>query len=50
MDMAILDSDEVGGSDVAGITGGVCGVAGEVEGVTSGIGSVGAGGLVSVGI
>ena len=48
--MVVLGSNEEEDSDIAGITGGVCGVAGEVEGVTSGIGSVGAGGLVSVGI
>ena len=46
--MAILGSDEGEGSDVAGITGGVCGVAGRAEGVTSGIGSVEA--PMSVGI
>ena len=37
--MAILSSDEEGGSNVAGKTGGVCGVAGGAEGATSGIGS-----------
>ena len=54
MDMAILDSDGGGGSDVDGITGGVPGVAGRVEGATSGIGPVegitGAKTLISVGI
>ena len=39
MDIAILGSDEKGGSIVAGITEGVCGVAGGAEGATSGIGS-----------
>ena len=41
--MAILGSDERGGSDIDGITGGVPGVAGGAEGVTSGIGAVGTG-------
>ena len=54
MDMAILGSDEEEGSDVAGKTGGVRGVAGGAEGATSGIGSreatVGAGGVMSTGI
>ena len=54
MDIAILGSDEGEGSDVARITGGVCGVAGGAEGATSGIGSVkgtvGAGALMSAGI
>ena len=54
MDMAILDSDGGGGSDVASITSGVPGVAGGAEGATSGIGpvegTVGAGALVSTGI
>ena len=54
MDMVILGSDEGGGSDIDGITGGVHGVAGGAEGVTSGIGSVegtvGAGALMSAGI
>ena len=54
MDMEILGSDEEKGSDVAGITGGVHGVAGGAEGATSGIGSVegtaGAGALMSAGI
>ena len=52
--MAILGSDEEEGSDVAGKTGGVRGVAGGAEGATSGIGSVegtiGAGALMSAGI
>ena len=54
MDMAILDSDGGGGSDVDGITGGVPGVVGGAEGATSGIGpvegTVGAGALMSAGI
>ena len=54
MDMAILGSDEGGGSDIDGITKGVRGMAGGAEGATSGIGSVegttGAGALMSVGI
>ena len=54
MDMAILGSDEEKGSDVAGITGGVHGVAGGAEGATYGIGSVeataGAGAIMSTGI
>ena len=54
MDMAILGSDEGGGSDIDGITGGVRGVVGGAEGVTSSIGfvegTVGAGALMSVGI
>ena len=54
MDMVVLSSNEEEGSDVAGITGGSRGVAGEVEGATSGIGSaegtVGAGALVSAGV
>ena len=48
MGIAILGSDEGGGSDVAGITGGVRGVAGGAEGATSSIGSAGA--LMSAGI
>ena len=52
--MAILGSDEEKGSDVAGITGGVRGVAGRAECATSGISSVegttGAGALMSAGI
>ena len=54
MGIAILGSDEGDGSDVGGITRGVCGVAGGAEGATSGIGSVkgttGAGALMSAGI
>ena len=54
MDIAILGSDEGNGSEIGGITGGVCGVAGGVKGATSGIGSVevtaGAGGVMSTGI
>ena len=54
MDMAILDSDGGGGSDVDGITGGVPGVARGSEGATLGIGPiegiVGAGALMSIGI
>ena len=54
MDMVVLGSNEEEGSDVAGITGGSRGVAGEAEGATSGKGSVedtaGAGALVSVGV
>ena len=54
MDMGILGSDEGGGSDIDGITGGVRGVAGGAEGATSSIGSVegtaGAGALMSAGI
>ena len=42
MGMAILSSDEIEGSDVTGITGGVLGVAGKTEGAPSGMGSVGA--------
>ena len=52
--MAILGSDEGEGSDVAGITGRVCGMVGGAEGATFGIGSVegtiGAGALMSAGI
>ena len=54
MDMAILDSNGGGGSDVAGTTGGVPGMAGGAKDATSGIGPVegtaGAGALMSVGI
>ena len=54
MDMVVLGSNEEEGSDVAGITGGSRGVAGEAEGATSGIGSVegtvGAGALLPVGV
>ena len=54
MDVAILGSDEGGGSTVNGITGGVYGVAGRAEGATSGVGYVegtaGAGALMSAGI
>ena len=54
MDMAILGSDEGGGSDMNGITGGVRGVAGGAEGTTSGIdsieGTAGVGALISAGI
>ena len=54
MDMAILGSDEGGGSDIDGITEGVHGVTGGAEGATSGIGSiegiVGADALMSAGI
>ena len=38
--MAILGSDEGGGFDIDGITGGVHGVAGGANGATSGIGSI----------
>ena len=51
--MVVLGSNEEEGSDVAGITGESHGVAGEAEGATSGIGSVGAawvGGVMSTGI
>ena len=52
--MVVLGSNEEEGSDVARITGGSRGVAGEVEGATSGVGSVegaaGAGALVSAGV
>ena len=52
--MAILDSNEGGGSDVDGITGKVVGVAGGAKGATSGIGLVEAtvrvGALMSAGI
>ena len=52
--MVVLGSNEEEGSDVAGITGGGRGVAGEAEGATSGVGSVegtaGAGALVSAGV
>ena len=52
--MVILGSDEGGGSNIDGITGGVHGVAGGAEGATSGIGSiegtVGADALMSAGI
>ena len=52
--MVVLGSNEEEGSDVAGITGGGRGVAGEAEGATSGIGSAegtaGAGVLMSVGV
>ena len=54
MDMAILDSDGGGGSDVDGTIGGVPGVAGGVESATLGIGPVkstaGVGALMSAGI
>ena len=54
MDMVVLGSNEEEGSDVAGITGGGRGVAGEAEGATSGVGCVegttGAGALKSAGI
>ena len=53
MGIAILGSDEGGGSDMGGITGGVRGVAGGAEGATLGIGSTGAtwaGALMSAGI
>ncbi|XP_034695696.1 anti-sigma-I factor RsgI2-like [Vitis riparia] len=54
MDMAILDSGGGEGFDVDGITGGVFGVVGRAEGVTSSIGSikgtVGVGALMSTGI
>ena len=54
MDMTILGLDEGGGSDIDGITGGVCGVARGAEGATSGIGSIegtaGVGALMSAGI
>ena len=54
MDMVMLGSNEEEGSDVAGITGGGRGVAGEAEGATSGMGSAegtaGAGALVSAGV
>ena len=53
MDMAILDSDGREGSDVAGTTDGVPGVAGGAEGATLGIGpkegTVGAGNLTGCG-
>ena len=53
MDMAILDSNGGGGSDVDSITGGVPSAAGGAEGATSGIGPVegttGAGALMSAG-
>ena len=42
MDIEILGLDEGDGSEMGGITRGVRGVAGEAEGATSGIGSVGA--------
>ena len=38
--MAILGSNEGGGFDIDGITGGVRGMAGGAEGATSGIGSI----------
>ena len=57
MDVAILGSDEGGGSTVNGITGGVYGVAGRAEGATSGMGfgeattgGAWAGGVISTGI
>ena len=54
MGIAILGSAEGDGSDVGGITGGVCDVAWGAEGATFGIGSigatVGAGGWVSAGM
>ena len=54
MDIVILGIDQGDGSDVAGITGEVCGVVGGAEGATSGIGSTGAAWagatLMSVGI
>ena len=52
--MAILGSDEGGGSDIDGIIGRVHGVVGGAEGATSGIGSIegtaGVGALKSAGI
>ena len=52
--MAILGSNEGGGSDIDGITEGVRGMAGGAEGATSGIGSiegtVGVDALMSAGI
>ena len=52
--MAILGSNQGGGSDIDGITEGVCGVTEGAEGATSGIGSVegtvGADALLSAGI
>ena len=54
IDMAILDSDRGGGSDVDGITGGVPGMVEGANGATSGIGPIegtaGAGALMSAGI
>ena len=54
MDMAILDSDGGGRSNVVGTTGEVPGVAGGAEDATSGIspveGTAGAGALMSAGI
>ena len=54
MDMAILDSDGGGGSDVVGTTGRVPGVAGGAEGATSSIslveGTSKAGALMSASI
>ena len=52
--MVVLGSNEEKGSDIAGITGGGRGVAGEAEGATSGMGSAegtaGAGALVSASV
>ena len=52
--MVILGSNEGGGSDIDGITEGVCGVTEGAEGATSGIGSVegtvGTDALLSAGI
>ena len=52
--MVVLGSNEEEGSDIARITGGGRGVAGEAEGATSGMGSaegtIGAGALLSTGV
>ena len=52
--MVVLGSNEEEGSDIAGITGGGRGVAGEAEGATSGVGSTEgtarAGALMSAGV
>ena len=48
MGMAILGSDEKGGSDIAGKTEGVLGVVGRAKGIPSGMGSVDA--LLAAGI
>ena len=47
--MVIEDSDG-GGADVAGTADGASGIVGGAEDVTSGVGTIGAGGMIFVGI
>ena len=47
--MVIEDSDG-GGADVAGTADGASGIVGGAEDVTSGVGTIGAGGMISAGI